>query len=46
MPKAIWNNKLFAQSDNTEIIEENHYFPTDSVNREYFKDSETRTTCP
>ncbi len=46
MPKAIWNNKILAESDNTEFVEGNHYFPADSVNREYFKDSETRTTCP
>ncbi len=46
MPKAIWNNKILAESDNTEIVEVNHYFPADSVNREYFKDSETRSTCP
>ena len=46
MPKAIWNNKILAESDNTEIVEGNHYFPADSVNREYFKDSETRSTCP
>lgn len=46
MPKAIWNNKILAHSDHTEIVEGNHYFPTDSVNREYFKDSETRSTCP
>jgi uncharacterized protein (DUF427 family) len=46
MPKAIWNNKILADSDNTEIVEGNHYFPADSVNREYFKQSETRTTCP
>ncbi|MCH9028160.1 MAG: DUF427 domain-containing protein [Bacteroidetes bacterium] len=46
MPKAIWNNKILAESDNTEIVEGNHYFPADSVNREYFKQSETRSTCP
>ena len=46
MPKALWNNKILAESDNTEIVEGNHYFPADSVNREYFKQSETRSTCP
>lgn len=46
MPKALWNNKILAESDNTEIVEGNHYFPADSVNREYFKDSETRSACP
>ena len=46
MPKAIWNNKILAESDNTEIVEGNHYFPADSVNREYFRDSETRSACP
>lgn len=46
MPKAIWNGQIIAESDNTEIVEGNQYFPADSVNREYFKQSETQTTCP
>ena len=32
--KAIWNDVVLAESEVTEIVEGNHYFPPDSVNRE------------
>lgn len=44
--KAIWNGQVIAQSDDTVIIENNHYFPADSIQKEYFKPSDTHTTCP
>ncbi|MGI9545636.1 MAG: DUF427 domain-containing protein, partial [Flavobacteriaceae bacterium] len=44
--KAIWNNTVLAESDDTIIVENNHYFPTESINNEYFKESDTHTTCP
>lgn len=44
--KAIWNNKVLAESGDTIIIEGNHYFPSDSINKEYFKNSATHTVCP
>ncbi|MCH2235512.1 MAG: DUF427 domain-containing protein [Crocinitomicaceae bacterium] len=44
--KAIWNGVTIAESDDTVIIENNHYFPADSIKKEYFKDSNTHTTCP
>ena len=44
--KAIWNGKVIAESDNTVVIEGNHYFPHDTINKEYFKPSDTHTTCP
>lgn len=44
--RAIWNNQLIAESDDTVKVEGNHYFPSDSINKEYYKESETRTTCP
>ncbi len=44
--KAIWNNQVLAESDETVIVESNHYFPENSINREYFKDSDTKTNCP
>jgi len=44
--KAIWNGTIVAESDATRVIEGNHYFPPDSVKREYFKDSSTTSTCP
>ena len=46
MPKAIWNNVVLAESNETVVVEGNHYFPPDAVNWEYFKDSQTHTTCP
>jgi uncharacterized protein (DUF427 family) len=46
MPKATWNGKVIAESDNTEVVEGNQYFPPDSVNREYLQPSETHTLCP
>jgi uncharacterized protein (DUF427 family) len=44
--KAVWNNATIAESDNTVIIEGNHYFPADSINKDYFRKSETHSTCP
>ncbi|MFV1885292.1 MAG: DUF427 domain-containing protein [Balneola sp.] len=46
MMKAIWNGKVLAESDDTVIIENNHYFPADSINKEFFEDSDHHTTCP
>jgi len=44
--KAIWNDTVIAESDKTVVIENNHYFPEDSINKEFFSKSETHTTCP
>lgn len=44
--KAIWNNTVIAESDDTVVIENNHYFPADSIKKEYFKSSTTHTSCP
>ena len=46
MVKAIWNGMVLAESDQTEIVEGNHYFPPDSINKEYFQANSTHTTCP
>jgi len=43
--KAIWNDKVIAESDTPINIEGNQYFPIDSVNKEYLSESETRTVC-
>ena len=43
--KAIWNNTVIAESDATVVVENNHYFPADSIKNEYFKDSPTHTVC-
>ena len=45
MAKAIWNGKVIAESEDTVIIEGNHYFPRDAVHKEYLADSDTHTTC-
>lgn len=44
--KAIWNNAVLAESAETKVIENNHYFPEDSINKEFFKPSGKHTTCP
>ncbi|MBO6523277.1 MAG: DUF427 domain-containing protein [Balneolaceae bacterium] len=44
--KAIWNGKVLAESDHTEVVENNHYFPADSINRDFFVESDHHTTCP
>ncbi|MBX2829415.1 MAG: DUF427 domain-containing protein [Flavobacteriaceae bacterium] len=44
--KAIWNGQVLAESNDTVVVENNHYFPSDSIHKEYFKSSETHTVCP
>lgn len=44
--KAIWNGAVIAESDDTVVIEGNHYFPVDSIKKEYFAESNTQTSCP
>lgn len=44
--KAIWNHEVIAESDETIVVENNHYFPLQSVNKEYLIESATHTTCP
>jgi uncharacterized protein (DUF427 family) len=46
MTKAVWNGVVLAESDHTEMVEGNHYFPPQSINRDYFRDSDRHTTCP
>ena len=46
MARATWNGVLLAQSDNTVVVEGNHYFPADSIKREHFKASAHSTHCP
>jgi uncharacterized protein (DUF427 family) len=44
--KAIWNGAVLAESDATVVVEGNHYFPPESLNREYFSSTSTHPTCP
>ena len=46
MARAIWNDQVLAESDQTIMVEGNRYFPADSVNREFFEESTYTTTCP
>ena len=46
MPRATWNGKTIAESDNTVVVEGNHYFPRDSVNADYLRESSTTSVCP
>ncbi|MEJ7769622.1 MAG: DUF427 domain-containing protein [Chitinophagaceae bacterium] len=43
--KAMWNNKVIAESDKTIIVENNHYFPPDSVNKNLLSLTNTHSTC-
>ncbi|QCR23322.1 DUF427 domain-containing protein [Pontibacter sp. SGAir0037] len=44
--KAVWNEMVIAESDQTIQIEGNHYFPPNAIKQEFFELSETHTTCP
>jgi uncharacterized protein (DUF427 family) len=44
--KAIWNDTVIAESDDTVVVEGNHYFPLDSVNEALLKNSDKTTKCP
>ena len=44
--KAIWKGEIIAQSEETVVVEGNHYFPADSVNKALLRESETHSTCP
>lgn len=46
MPRATWNGVVLAESDKTVIVEGNHYFPPESINRHYFRPGENHTVCP
>ncbi len=43
--KAIWNDEVIAESDETVVVEGNHYFPLASVNDAFLKPSDTTTVC-
>jgi uncharacterized protein (DUF427 family) len=44
--KAIWNDTIIAESTQTVVVENNHYFPADSVNKKYLVESATTSGCP
>lgn len=45
MPKATWNGVTIAESDQTEVVEGNHYFPPESLNRDLVRESDTTSVC-
>jgi len=44
--KAIWKDTVLAESNDTIVVEGNHYFPPQSLNQDYFQPSHTTSTCP
>jgi uncharacterized protein (DUF427 family) len=46
MTTATWNGQIIAESDDTVVVENNHYFPRASVKAEYLKPSTTTSVCP
>ena len=44
--KAIWNNIIIADSEDTIVVEGNHYFPPGSVNSQWLRKSDTHSICP
>ncbi|SRR5712692_1602134 len=46
MPRAIWNGAVIVESEDTVKVEENHYFPRESVNSDYLVERDTHTVCP
>jgi uncharacterized protein (DUF427 family) len=44
--KATWNGAVLAESNETVVVEGNHYFPPNSIDQQYFKSSDTHTICP
>jgi len=46
MAKAIWKGAVLAESDQTETVEGNHYFPPEALNRSHFRPSAHTSVCP
>ncbi|MFA6122588.1 MAG: DUF427 domain-containing protein [Sphingomonas sp.] len=46
MPTARWNGAVIARSEDTVVVEGNHYFPADSIVADYFEASDTHSFCP
>jgi uncharacterized protein (DUF427 family) len=44
--KAVWQGQVVAESQDTVVVEGNHYFPRDSLLNEYIQDSATTSNCP
>jgi uncharacterized protein (DUF427 family) len=44
--RVTWNGAVIAESDDTVVVEGNHYFPVDSVDRSVLRESRTTSVCP
>lgn len=44
--RATWNGVVLAESDNTMVVEGNHYFPPESLNKQYFSKTRSHSLCP
>ena len=44
--KAVWNGAVIAESGETVVVEHSHYFPPESIKKEYFKETDHQTVCP
>jgi uncharacterized protein (DUF427 family) len=44
--KAVWNDKVIAESTDTVVVEGNHYFPPESLKKEYVQSSSHTSVCP
>ena len=43
--KAIWNGQVIAESDDTVVVEGNHYFPEEAIRKEFFAENDHKTVC-
>ena len=43
--KAVWNGDVIAETNDTVVVEGNHYFPADSLRKDFFSPSDHKTTC-
>ncbi len=46
MPKAVWHGEVIAESDDTVVVEGNHYFPREALRDDLVRESSTHTVCP
>jgi uncharacterized protein (DUF427 family) len=46
VPKAVWNGEVIAESDDTVVVEGNHYFPEEALRKDVIRDSDHHTFCP
>lgn len=44
--QAVWNGAMLAESDETVVVEGNHYFPRKAIREEHFEKNDHHTVCP